>query len=381
MVFYVASMTYQNIIATAVRESEMLLYGTECSNNFLLKKYVNENYSLFSNHSLECFVLDITALEFIEEEVMQSLDSIRVMNDKLRIILLATNRFYGDDFLKKCARMGIYNIIVTDDFNEIKDELIFCMNEGKQYKDALKFLDYQPAENVVVKTEIKQTVNKVVLGIAGAQARIGTTHFTFMLAAYLRKRGYMIAVVEYNQSPALLNAGEYLGCKVFREEGNFNYEGIDYYPAADANILAGVIGKCYNFILCDFGAFSQCDMVSYNKSDVRFVLAGARPWEVEHVNAIFEAVTKETFLEYHYLFNFTDKRDREEIRQGMDEIDKVYFLEYESNPFVFHDMPDMEKILAAYMPVKVKQKKKRKGFFGSHDKKKEEGKGMAVSEV
>ena len=69
MVFYIASMTYQNIIATAVRESEMLLYGTECSNNFLLKKYVNENYSLFSNTSLECFILDITSLEFIEEEV------------------------------------------------------------------------------------------------------------------------------------------------------------------------------------------------------------------------------------------------------------------------------------------------------------------------
>lgn len=380
MVFYIASMTYQNIIATAVRESEMLLYGMECSNNFLIKKYVNENYTLFSNPSLECFVLDITALEFIEEEVMQTLDSIRVMNDKLRIILLAANRFYGDEFLKKCARIGIYNIIVSDDFNEIKEELLFCLKEGKQYKDALKFLDYQAEENVVVKTEIKQTVNKVVLGIAGSQERIGTTHFTIMLAAYLRKRGYMVAVVEYNQNPALQAAGDYLGCKFFPEEGSFNYEGVDYYPDGEETKLAGVIGKCYNFILVDFGDFSTCDLVSYNKSDVRFILAGAKPWEVEHVNHIFETVTKETFFGYNYIFNFTNEKERTEIREGMDVIEKVYFLEYESNPFAYHDMPDMEEILGAYMPVKINQEKKKKGFFKKHEKK-ETGKELAVLKV
>lgn len=363
MIIYIASSTYQNIIATAVRESGQLIETGECVANFVLKKYVNENYNRFASPSLECFVIDITALEFIEEEVLQTLDSIRTMNDRLRIILVAANRSYGDRFLKKCAQMGIYNLIVSDDFNEIKNELLYCIQSGKQYKDAVKFIDYEIEENIVVKTEIKQTVNKVILGLSGSQPRIGVTHYTIMLATYLRKRGYMIAIVEYNaHSEAFKSICESAGCKYFSEEGYFNFEGIDYYPSASQERLAGVIGKCYNFILIDFGEFSSCDQITYNKSDVKFILAGAKPWEVEQVNKIFSLVSKETLATYQYIFNFTDPKDRKDIEEGMSILNQVYFIDYAINPFIFHELHDVEHILKEFMPVKVGGKKK-KGLF------------------
>lgn len=362
MIIYIASNTYQNIISTAVRESGQLLETGECVANFVLKKYVNENYTRFASPNLECFILDTTALEFIEEEVLQTLDSVRTTNDKLRIILVAANRSYGDRFLKKCAQMGIYNIIVSDDFNEIKNELLYCIQTGKQYKDAVKFIDYEIEENIVVKTEIKQTVNKVVLGIAGSQPRIGVTHYTIMLATYLRKRGYMVAVVEYNLQKAFESICESAGCKYFPEEGYFNFEGIDYYPSASQERLAGAIGKCYNFILVDFGEFHTCDQITYNKSDVKFILAGAKPWEVERVNQIFSQVSKETLTTYQYIFNFTDPKDRKDIEEGMSILNQVFFIEYAINPFTFHELQDVENILKEYMPVKIEERKK-KGLF------------------
>lgn len=358
MVFYVASNTYKEIISRTIVETEEILVGAECGDEIFLLKYVKENISQLSN--LDAFIVDISCCQDVDDEIIQALETFRIMSDETKIILLAPNRSEGDDLLTKCFQMSIYNIICTDDFLEIKEQLEYCIRTGMQYKDAIRFKDMKAQDKVIIKKEVKQVVSKVMIGIAGSSARIGVTHNAVVLANYLRSRGYMVAIAEYNHSRAFKDIQESFDEKLL-DGSYFTIAGVDYYPESDTDRIGSILGKSYNFILIDFGSFVECDRVTFNKSDVRIIIAGSKPWEVNLVNSIFELTAKETLMQYHFCFNFTAVKDQKEIRDSMGEISSVYFLKYTEDPFSSHDFTAAEKILKEYMPIKISEEKR--GIF------------------
>lgn len=361
MVFYIASQTYQEIISRTVKESGRILAGGECSNELYLLKYIKENIRKLSE--LDSLIVDLAALHDTDEEIINALDMIRLMYDEIRIIILAANRLQGDELLSKCFQMSIYNLINTDDFVVIKNELLLCITEGKKYKDAVIYKDNKQQEKVIIKNEIKQTVNKVLIGMAGTQERIGTTHNCIVMANYLRKRGYMVAIAEMNPSKCLDTVLMAFEEKLF-EDSYFSLSGVDYYPETNADKLGSILGKSYNFILADFGNINapKCDRVTFNKADVRIIIAGSKPWEIDYINEIFSISDKETLKQYHYCFNFTVDKNKDAIREGMAELDQIYFLSYQEDPFTTADFPAAEIILEQYMPIKLNETK-RKGIF------------------
>lgn len=360
MIFYVASSTFQQVILTSIKESEQLLIGSECKNDIYLLKYIKENFVTFS--SLETIIIDLSAVKDTDEEIVQSFDMLRIMNHETKIIILASNRYEGDDVLTKAFQMSIYNIVVSDDFLEIKNELIYCLKEGMQYKDAIQFKDSKSHEKVVTKTEIKQTVNKVMIGLAGSEKRIGVTHNSIILANFLRKKGFMVALCEYNQSKAFDSICSSFEEKMF-DNSYFSQEGVDFYPNIDTDKLGSVLGKSYNFILIDFGTFSSCDRITFNKCDSRFIISGAKPWEAENLNSVFELASLDTLKLYNFYFNFVVNKLRADVKSGMDELENVYFLNYNEDPFTSYDFPDAEIVLADYMPLQLDNNKKRKSLF------------------
>lgn len=358
MVFYIASQTYQQVIGQAIQETGEILIGGECRSDILLLKYVKENNSILN--SLDILIIDISALQDIDEEILQSLEILRMMHDHMRIIILAANRGEGDNLLTKCFQMSIYNIVNTDDFLEIKEELKYCIQTGMQYKDAVKYKEISEQEKVIVKTEIKQTVNKILIGIAGSEKRIGVTHNSIILANYLRKRGFMVALAEYGQRDTFRSIQQAFEERIF-EDMYFSMNGVDYYPSVDDAALGGILGKSYNFIIVDFGIFENCEKVTFNKCNVRIIIAGSKPWEVMQINSVFSLVPEETLKMYHFCFNFTEKRLRNEVKKGMSVLEQIHFLNILEDPFTASEFADAEEILNEYMPVK--QTEKKKGFF------------------
>lgn len=358
MVFYVASNTYKEIISRTIVETEEILVGAECGDEIFLLKYVKENISQLSN--LDTFIVDISCCQDMDDEIIQALESLRIMSDETKIIILAPNRSEGDDLLTKCFQMSIYNIICSDDFLEIKEQLEYCIQTGMQYKDAIRFKDIKSQDKIIVKKEVKQVVSKVMIGIAGSSERIGVTHNTVVLANYLRTRGYMIAVAEYNDTNAYQSIRESFDAK-YLDNSYFTIAGVDYYPEVNTDRIGSILGKSYNFILIDFGSFESCDRVTFNKSDIRIIIAGSKPWEVNRVNTIFELTAKDTLMQYHFCFNFTAQKDQKDIRESMGELSSVHFLKYTEDPFENHDFTDADKILTQYMPIKVNDTKK--GIF------------------
>lgn len=367
MIFYIASQTYQQVINQAIQESEEILIGGECRSDIYLLKYVKENGSILN--SLDCLLVDISALEDTDEEILQSLEILRMMHDNMRLIILAANRADGDNLLTQCFNMSIYNLINTDDFVEIRDELKYCIITGMQYKDAVKYKESNGTETVIVKQEIKQTVNKVLVGIAGSEKRIGVTHNSIILANYLRKRGFMVALAEYGQRKAFCSIQEFFEEKLL-DNMYFTMNGVDYYADVNADRLGSILGKSYNFVLVDFGMFEECDRITFNKCNVRIIVTGSKPWEVEQINAVFGAVPEETLKMYHFCFNFTKQNLRSDVEKGMEELGQIHFLEILEDPFSAYDFADAESILQEYMPVKMEEPKKRRFWLGKKGKSK-----------
>lgn len=360
MVFYICTPIYQNVINKTVQETGYIQQGHEISTEIYILKYIKENLKRLEG--VDYFILDVGSVQDMDKEIVEALETLRIMEASMKIILLATNYKAGDELLLKCFHMSIYDMILTDDFNEIHEALKYCLLEGMQYKDALRYT--KAADTGTVKaaprTEIRQLANKVMIGMAGSQVRIGITHNCIILANTLRKMGYMVALVECNNSGCFDSIQNEFGEMIF-EDTFFSMNGVDFYPNANADKLSIVLGKAYNFVISDFGRYTECDRITFNKCQECILIMGSKPWEVGCVTEVFE-LAGEASQKYHYYFNFTQTELRKEVKEGMEGLPSIHFLEHTENPFTTNCFPDVEELLKKYLPIKTEPKKK--GLFG-----------------
>lgn len=78
---------------------------------------------------MDQLVIDCTAVLNTDEELLAAFEMIRTMYDGIRIIIFAPDYKPGSPFLKKCFEMGILNIITTDDYKILQDELVYCIKK------------------------------------------------------------------------------------------------------------------------------------------------------------------------------------------------------------------------------------------------------------
>lgn len=380
MIFYITSLAFREIIHRTVTELDLICAGNECSNEMYLLKYVRENLSRMNN--LDQVIVDLNALQDTDAEIIQAFEMLRIMNYTTKIIVLASNRQPGDELLKNCFAMGIYDMILSNVFAEIYEELKCCLTVGKQYKDAMRYKEGNTEQSVVVKKELKRTVNKILIGIAGVQPRIGCTHLGIVLAGYLRKKGYVAALLEYDNS---IDTDETVGGtfesireaygEVLTGDGYFSLGGVDYYAHTGSKELLQLLsGKFYNFIIVDFGLYQECDKLMYSKCDIRLLVTGAKPWETVHVTELFAQGAPDELQQMNYVFNFAAASDREDIRKSLSGItDKIYFLPLSDSPFDSPEIGDMEKIFTLYDEQAPPENKKH-GFLGFPGRRKSNGK-------
>lgn len=360
MIYYIASENYQNLIANSIQDCDEVLAGQEIGNEIYLLKYIKSNLTKFAE--LEKIVVDLSAVEDTDDEIVTALENLRVMYENLRIIVLGTNRVETDPILERILQANIVNIVCTNDYLELKEELKYCIQEGKTYRDALEFKEASLRRKD--DTPLLPVAKKILVGLAGSQNRIGVTHQAICLANTLRKKGFMVALVEMNLSGDFEdirdsfdeNPGEY-----------FNVNGIDFYPNADVGKLSNVIGKTYNFVLADFGRYDNCDLVSYHKANIRICITGSKPWELDALMSTFELTDPDNLLKIDFCFNYTRKDYEKEIRKNMIDNHKnalrCHFIPYSEDPFTTCTFVDFERIFQEYLvPLEKPGKKKHRLF-------------------
>jgi len=197
MVYYIASTIYHQTILSTVGESGQLIIGQQTDNHIEFLKYIKNN--IISLSDIEFLIVDLSALDDLGDDILQAFKMYRTMYDETRCIVVAPYRKAGDLLLSQLFALGIWNIIATNDYLEMKKGLELCISQkGMSFKDALAFKDVKKTEEIDI-NEVK-AVSRVMIGLIGTQKRIGTTHSAVMLAGCLRKKGYMVAAVEFNPS-------------------------------------------------------------------------------------------------------------------------------------------------------------------------------------
>lgn len=357
MIFFIASTKKQNLISQVIYECEEKIIDQVCAERFNLLRYVTSNISMID--SVDIMIVELTACENSEDDILQALESIRIMNDKIRIIVCDETRYEGDKLLAKCFATGIYDLIVTDDNVEFKEKLAYCITTGRKYKDSTEFQNYIPYGEYEAKRNQKPDAEDVEIGLAGTHARIGVTHSMIVLANHLRKKGYLVAMADMAKNPSFTYIESSFDCDVKKDY--FTLDGIDYYRNPD---LKNIKEKGYNFILIDFGEYLKRETESYALCDIHLIIAGAKPWEVEQTTNIFQDTLEEELKEYHYYFNFVSDDLKEEVKIGMGTLDSVHFLTYTEDPFNENEFPDIADIVKRYKePTISGEKKKKKGFM------------------
>lgn len=355
MINYITGSTYNQVIQNVVEEVKDIVFTTEIANEIDIAKYIKQNITKLGE--IDTLIIDISVCTNTDEEIVTTFEMIRTMYDALKIIVLAAYRADGDEFLTQCFNLGILNIINTNDFLIIREELKMCLVEGKSFKDSIKYKNTK-IEKIVVKHETKKAVNKKLVGFAGTETNIGVTHNAIILANYFRKSGFMVALVEMNSSSAFDEISKDFDEKEF-DEGYFTLHGVDFYSNCNAEKMIKVMGHSYNFIILDCGSYATCDRVMFERCEERIIVTGSKSWETDKMNAIFASVNKETLIQYTFCFNFTPEKDCKAIKEGMGDIKKVHFLKYTEDPFTSSDFSDADIIFEENLPDKIVEEKKR----------------------
>lgn len=346
------------MVSKILNETDQICVGNQTGEEIYLKKYVKENITSFEQ--IEIFIIDLCALKDTDNEVMQSIESLRIMDYKTRFIILAPYKKEGDSFLKECFYAGIYDLIVTDEYLEMSQQLTTCICIGMRYKDALRFRDAAVEE---IKSE-SVAVQKILVGICGAGVRMGSTHNSIVLANFLRKHNQMVAIMEMNESNVFEKICEAQRAKIF-DEGYFSINGVDYYPECDRKRVTAVSGKLYNFILLDFGNYNQSDKVLFNQCNIRVVFCGTKPWELDQLAPIFEEQDEDVLKKYHFCFlGTTSRKLQKEISEQMNPLDNIWFPEYTEDPFQSDGFTEGQQIFGDYLNNVTVAKKKKTRIFG-----------------
>lgn len=363
MITYFTGSTYNQVIQSSIGETEELVYEPQIEEDQDFNKYVKQN--LMNLTGIDCLILDTSVCLNTDEELLSALEMIRTMYDAIRLIIFAPYKVTGDKFLTSCLAMGITNIINTDDFNEIRDQLKYCIQKGMTYRDAVKYKESHP-DKVIVK-HIRRTVNKRMIGVAGAESNIGVTHSAIVLANYFRKKGFMVALAEVNDSGAFKEICEDFEESMF-DDGYYTMNGVDFYPdmihqdtetKMDEEKMQVLQTRSYNVIILDFGVYSGQNREAFERCEDKIIIAGSKSWELEAVNRIFANASKDVLLKYVFCFNFTVRREYEAIRKGMGELQSVHFLKYSEDPFMESDFPDGDEIFADILPEEPEEEEKK----------------------
>lgn len=356
-----SSVEYKSLIHSVLRQNDIMFQEAMAStaNDKNVLNYIKQFASKMTDY--DSVIIDLGCTVNTDEEIMEAIESIRYIDDRIRIIVLQGVRHNGYGILHQCFLSGIYNLLRTSDYVHTKEALLYCVTIGMSYKDALEFREAIPEKNRQVNTEAVQSAKKIIL-ISGMGSKIGTTHCSLLTAYSLRKQGYLVAVYDCTGSSdylSLMQSYEQSGT----EDGYFSLESIDFFIKSSLDDLH-MEEQPYNFIIIDVGSYHRIQSLSENEknicnsADEKILVAGAKPWELPALSQTISNM-QDTANQYKYLFNFIPSSMEKDVKDMMESAGisaaNVFFLE---------NLPDyFSKSLSIIQMLGFQQEKKKRGFF------------------
>lgn len=385
MIVYLSSHNYSQMINGVIMQLNKNVLSGFVEDKIELNDYIKKQLDQFQ--SIDTFIIDLTCIVDIQENMIQALNSFRLLYSNVKIIIIAPECSVNDKVLSEIFCLGIYNIVTASEIEDLEKELIYCLNVGKEYKDSVQYkLDNKEIvekstgnkkstikekiikEKVIIKNEIIQKVSKAQIAFVGTQERIGVTHNAIMCANFLRRNGHKVAIVESKENNNKVFHTIKQNFEFEKEElgdDYFSIKEVDYYPDYPLEELYNILYKNYNFVLIDFGVFNTSYLAELNRCIISMIVCGSKPWELAAFDKVFMSTTEDILKTFYYLFNYTDPNVFKQMKEGMPGFKHLHIADMISNPFEVGTLPYMEAIFKEYISKEhTVSTKKRKGLLG-----------------
>lgn len=325
---------------------------------FSLNRFVIQDMS-----NLNCcqyFAVDLSCLKDNDEYIINAIVGIKSMYE-IRIIILAIGYECGNALLGRLFAEGIYNIITAEKTAEQQSDIVKCITDGMQYKDAFRYrLNNTPVKGtskvIIKKQSIKQTIS---VGVCGALHRIGTTTQALHMTKFLNENGYSACYIEDNGHGHIETMKGFYNVEI-NDDKSIKYDGIDIYTEFDAS---GILNGGYDFLVYDSGLYEEINHQQFITKDIKIVCVGSNSWEAPCIIPIFKNIGD--YSDIYFIFNFTPLELQGEIKKLMGKFkDKSYFAAY--TPSLIDGITNRSiynVIFKDYIHAKTEKKRRFKGLF------------------
>ena len=312
----------------------------------------------------ECCAIDLNFLVDEPDVVADTLLKLKEVST-IEFIFFARGYSQNSTIIQKLRNYGFGKYVTAETIGDMEQQLKTCLS-GKDNVEELDKLEQIWISSSNQEEETEHSVSSKVyqiIGICGTQTRIGTTTQAIQLVKYFQYAGIEACYIEANNSnhiqsiPTLYDVEEHN-----QKLGKIRFENTDFFY--DLSQISEVLSFDYAVYVYDFGILSEQNIYPYLEKDLKILVCGTLPWEIDSTN---KAIGRLDDKDIQYIFNFTCKSIRSSLQQFMlDKSSHTFFSELIPNMFSFctANKPIYEAIAKKLSFVKKpsRQTKKKKLF-------------------
>lgn len=177
--------------------------------------------------------------------------------------------------------------------------------------------DLPVQERIILQDRIIGTITVAVIGV---ESKMGATHFSIMIANYLHRKGYKVALKEANGSRDFTRIEHaYEGIKDFESQTTrFSINGVDYFKSNSPEDMSKLISLGYDYLILDIGYPDDSDWgQEFFRAGVQLVLGSGSEWRQPQLVRFRERYKHLDQSNWLYCIPFIEKQGINDIRKEM----------------------------------------------------------------
>ncbi|ANS75355.1 hypothetical protein AWM70_12660 [Paenibacillus yonginensis] len=214
-------------------------------------------------------------------------------------------------------------------------------------------------ERIILQDRI---IGTIVVAVAGVESKVGSTHFSILIANYLTRKGYRVALKEANASQDFNRIEQaYEGMKGFNSPNtSFTINKVDYFKSNDREGMSKLVGSGYNYLVLDIGCLEESDWKDeFYRAGVQFVVGAGSEWRQPKIVQFREKHKNLDQSNWIYSIPFIEKLSISDVRKELPG-NLVYRIPPHPDPYKHQSDTDafLNNVLKKYMGEKKKSSTK-----------------------
>ena len=137
--------------------------------------------------------------------------------------------------------------------------------------------------------ELPFATKKIVIGVTGCDRGVGVTHFSFLLASYMKQHLHKsVAVLDLSEGNDFHNLFSTYNSNPYEHMESFQLHNICFYPKIHKNCITNVINQEFDVIIIDFNTHMKKYLDEFLRCDEKFIIGSLCDWKVRTLEVFIE---------------------------------------------------------------------------------------------